>query len=90
MVTEIFDVKLNPLLSVMLLLVGYVLVIYAVPVFAAHTSTADLEPEWSAAGQFVDYTVTITNNGPDTVDEVRIYKNEKSPIVFAVPPISSI
>ena len=43
---------------------------------AAHTSTADLEPEWSATGQNINYEVNITNDGPDTVDEVRIYKNE--------------
>jgi len=40
-----------------------------------HTSSADLQPEWSPAGQNVDYTVTITNYGPDAVDEVRIYRN---------------
>ncbi len=47
-----------------------------IPVLAAHTSTAELEPEWSVPGVTNDYTVTITNDGPDTVDEVRIYKNE--------------
>ena len=43
--------------------------------FAVHTSTAELEPEWSQPGVGNDYTVTITNNGIHTVDEVRIYRN---------------
>ena len=56
------------------------LVISVTPVFSeistmSHTSEASLEPEWSAAGALMEYTVTITNDGPDTVDEVRIYKN---------------
>lgn len=50
------------------------------PVFSfisitAHTSSAELQPEWSAAGQLMDYTVTITNQGPDAIKEVRIYQN---------------
>ena len=45
-------------------------------VSATHTSSVDLQPEWSPAGQSVNYTVTFTNNGPDAVGEVRIYKNE--------------
>ncbi|MBN2330935.1 MAG: hypothetical protein JXC85_03900, partial [Candidatus Aenigmarchaeota archaeon] len=49
---------------------------YVMPVLAAHTSSAELEPEWSVPGVTNDYTVTIHNDGPDTVDEVRIYKNE--------------
>src|SRR3972149_9398235 len=56
-------------------LLGFLVVNYVIPALAEHTSTADLLPEWSPAGQDVDYTVTISNEGPDTVDEVRIYKN---------------
>ncbi|RLG14552.1 MAG: hypothetical protein DRN66_01650, partial [Candidatus Nanohalarchaeota archaeon] len=46
--------------------------------FATHTSTADLEPEWSAAGQSMDYTVTFYNNASSThaIGEVRIYRND--------------
>ena len=52
------------------------ILLLAAPAFAAHTSNADLAPEWSPAGQSVDYAVTITNNGPDDIDEVRIYMNQ--------------
>ncbi|NOQ55427.1 MAG: hypothetical protein GQ477_01330, partial [Nanohaloarchaea archaeon] len=55
----------------------------AMPAFgvsvALHTSTADLQPEWSPAGQTVSYTVELCNtgnNGDEPVDEIRIYKNE--------------
>jgi len=48
----------------------------AVPAFATHTSTVDLQPEWSSANTNIEYTVTFTNNGPDAVGEIRIYKNE--------------
>ncbi len=61
------NLKLALLLLCMLVLV--------VPAFATHTSSASLEPEWSPAGQTVNYTVTISNSGPDSVDEVRIYRN---------------
>ncbi len=54
---------------------GFLVFNYALPVLGDHTSTANLVPEWSPAGQNVDYTVTMSNDGPDTVDEVRIYKN---------------
>lgn len=42
---------------------------------AIHSSTADLDPEFSSSGKDMFYTVTISNFGPDVVDEVRIYKN---------------
>ncbi len=45
-------------------------------VLADHDSVAELQPEWSASGETMDYTVEITNNGPDVIDEVRIYNNE--------------
>ncbi len=47
-------------------------------VFAEHDSSAELQPEWSSAGQTMDYTVTFYNNvtSPDDIGEVRIYKNE--------------
>jgi len=52
------------------------LILFASGVFAGtHTSSASLEPEWSTPGVTNDYEVTITNYGPDTVDEVRIYRN---------------
>jgi len=44
--------------------------------FALHNSTAELQPRWSPEGAMVNYTVVIGNQGPDTVTEVRIYKNE--------------
>ncbi len=48
-----------------------------ISVSATHSSSADLQPEWSAAGQTMDYTVTLCNNATseDDIDEVRIYKN---------------
>ena len=50
--------------------------IFAITIGAnTHTSSAELQPEWSTPGVTNDYTVTITNQGPDTVDEVRIYRN---------------
>ncbi len=50
--------------------------VFAVGVFAAtHTSSAELEPEWSTPSVTNDYDVEITNDGPDTVDEVRVYRN---------------
>ena len=58
----------------------------ATPVYATHTSSAELQPEWSPAGQDVDYTVTICNNPTSThsVDEVRIYMNEN--YTYNIPP----
>jgi hypothetical protein len=67
--------KVGAILSILLVTV-FAMMFYVIPVLAAHTSTADLQPEWSPAGQNISYAVTITNFGPDTVDEVRIYKNE--------------
>ena len=42
---------------------------------AGHTPSGTLDPEWSAGGQLVDYTVELCNEGPDPVDEIRIIKN---------------
>ena len=46
--------------------------------FATHDSTAELNPEWSAANQTMYYTVNYTNDGDseDAIGEVRIYKND--------------
>jgi len=63
-------------LSIVLILTCLiVLMAYAMSSTLMHTSTADLQPEWSPANQDVDYTVTINNTGGDTIDEVRIYQN---------------
>ncbi|MFH1916538.1 MAG: hypothetical protein ABIJ21_04695 [Nanoarchaeota archaeon] len=43
--------------------------------YATHTSTAELEPEWSPAGQSIDYSVSTCNTGGDNIDEFRIYDN---------------
>jgi hypothetical protein len=51
------------------------ILLLALPAFATHTSSAELQPEWTTPEVDMNYTVTITNNGPDDVDEVRIYKN---------------
>src|SRR3989344_8114727 len=50
----------------------------AVSAFGTHISTAELQPEWSPAGQNVSYSVTFTNDASsaDAIGEVRIYKNE--------------
>ncbi len=48
---------------------------FASPALATHTSTADLQPEWSAAGMNMDYSVEIFNSvGSDPIDEVRIFR----------------
>jgi len=47
----------------------------AMPVFAVHTSTPNLQPEWSSAGENMDYAVEIFNSaGSDPIDEVRIFR----------------
>jgi len=51
------------------------LVFYTTIVLATHTSSADLEPEWSPANQNVEYTVEFCKLSGDTVNEVRIYRN---------------
>jgi len=52
-------------------------ILFATMAFAAHDNNASLEPEWSPAGQNVNYTVTLCNvpDGGDSIDEVRIYGN---------------
>ncbi|MFH1307315.1 MAG: hypothetical protein ABIH72_00505 [archaeon] len=45
-------------------------------IIQSHDSYAELEPEWSVPSVDNDYTVKICNDGPDTIDEVRVYKNE--------------
>jgi hypothetical protein len=67
-------------LAIISLLVFSIITISAYAVFVAantHTSTADLEPEWSTPGVTNPYTVTICNNDSsnDEIDEVRIYQN---------------
>jgi len=52
------------------------------PVYATHTSTASLEPEWSPANSQVDYTVTFCKITGDTVNEVRIYKNYDGSVYY--------
>jgi len=44
-------------------------------VLAAHTSSVDLQPEWSTANADIDYTVTFCRETGDDINEVRIYKN---------------
>jgi len=58
-----------------MILIG--MIICSGTVFADHNSNASLEPEWSPAGQNVDYTVTFCNDGSsiDAIGEVRIYRN---------------
>jgi len=42
----------------------------------SHTSSAYLTPKWTLPSENDElFTVTITNNGPDSVKEVRIYKH---------------
>ncbi len=55
-------------------------VLSATPALAAHTSNGTLVPEWSPAGELVNYNVTICNEPDggdpnDPIDEVRIIKN---------------
>ncbi len=48
----------------------------AVSASAAHTPTAELEPEWSQGNATVNYTVTMSSlAGDDDIDEVRIIKS---------------
>ncbi|MDD5163448.1 MAG: hypothetical protein PHD95_04540 [Candidatus ainarchaeum sp.] len=54
----------------------------AVSASAVHTSTADLQPEWSPANSNVNYTVTFCKTGGDSVNEVRIYKNYDGSIYY--------
>ncbi|MEW6295289.1 MAG: hypothetical protein AB1467_03255 [Candidatus Diapherotrites archaeon] len=58
-------------------LILFLFTIFASTASALHTSTAELQPEWSPAGEPVNYTVTFCNDGTSThdVDEVRIYRN---------------
>lgn len=50
--------------------------IYAIGVLAVtHTSSVELTPEWSAPRQNINYSVNITNNAPDAVNMVVIYRN---------------
>jgi hypothetical protein len=61
--------------------VAIALSVYVAPVTGqsigptAHTAVLDLDPEWSPAGQNVDYDMNLHNNGPDSIDEIRIFKN---------------
>ncbi|MFH1471580.1 MAG: hypothetical protein ABIF85_01655 [Nanoarchaeota archaeon] len=54
------------------------LAVSASPAFATHISSAELEPEWSAAGKLMNYTVTYYNNASSipAIGEVRIYNND--------------
>ena len=52
------------------------IIVYAGVVIAnTHTAELDLDPEWSAAGQNTEYDMNLHNNGPDSIDEIRIFKN---------------
>ena len=46
--------------------------------FATHTSSVELQPEWSPAGENVEYSVNICNDVGSThdIDEIRIYKSD--------------
>ena len=57
------------------LIIFFALIFFASFAFAAHTSTVNLEPEWSSADTEIDYDVTFCKTTGDTVNEVRIYKN---------------
>jgi len=65
------------LLTVTVILISS-LILFSIPVLAIHTSTAELQPEWSASGQTMEYTVTFYNNASsqDDIGEVRIYQND--------------
>jgi hypothetical protein len=67
----------NAMLNRFFVLISVFLAISLGTAFATHTSTAELQPEWSAANQQNFYTVTICNDGSSThsIDEVRIYQN---------------
>jgi len=65
-----------------LVLVGFFVLKYVLPVHAVHTSTASLEPEWSPANQIVNYTVTFCKISGDTINEVRIYKNYDGSVYY--------
>ncbi|MBL7160952.1 MAG: hypothetical protein ISS93_03840 [Candidatus Aenigmarchaeota archaeon] len=60
-----------------LLITFFGLMFTASSVEAKHTSAAELQPEWSPAGENINYTVTLCNNptSVDKIDEVRIYQN---------------
>jgi hypothetical protein len=55
----------------------------AVSAAAVHTSTVDLQPEWSPADSDVDYTVTFCKTSGAEVNEVRIYKNYDGSIYYS-------
>ncbi|MFH1727990.1 MAG: hypothetical protein ABIA04_06190, partial [Pseudomonadota bacterium] len=57
-------------------------ILFATMAFAAHTSTVDLQPEWSSADSDIDYTVTFCKTSGETVNEVRIYKNYDGSIFY--------
>jgi len=61
----------------MISLIVVMFVLSVMGVYGAHDNNASLEPEWSPAGETVDYTVIICNqiDGGDPIDEVRIYNN---------------
>ncbi len=67
------------LAGVSLLIFAFLLTVGASPALATHTSSAELQPEWSAAGQNMDYTVTFYNDANSThaIGEVRIYRNDQ-------------
>ncbi len=68
--------------SSILIVVAVFSAMYAAPALAEHTSTAELQPEWSPSNQHVDYTVTICKNSGDTINEVRVYKNYDGSILY--------
>ncbi len=64
------------LLLVVATVLGVFVFNYAVPVFAnSHVSTAELYPEWSPANAHVDFTVQFCKVSGQSINEVRIYRN---------------
>ena len=51
------------------------LILFSSLAFATHTSSVNLQPEWSSANTNIDYTVTFCKQTGDPVNEVRIYQN---------------
>ncbi len=46
--------------------------VFAVPVFAAHNSSAVFDPLWAGANKQTDYSILITNLKGESINEVRI------------------
>jgi len=59
------------------------------PVLATHTSSATISPEWTQGGISQEFTITVTNDGPDKIEWVRITKPpEYGDIIDCVAPLS--